>query len=50
MRPRGGLRPGIALPGGLGVAGVIVFLLLQVLSSSSGAGGAFAVDDPFGES
>ncbi len=50
MSPRGGLRPGVALPGGLGVAGVIVFLLIQVLSGSSGAGGAFAVDDPFGQS
>jgi len=50
MSPRGGLRPGVALPGGLGVAGVIVFLLIQVLSGSSGAGGTFAVDDPFGQS
>ena len=44
------MRPGVALPGGLGVAGVIVFLLIQVLSGSSGGGGAFAVDDPFGQS
>ena len=50
MRPRGGMRPGVALPGGVGVVGVIVFLLVQVLSGSEGSGGAFGVDSQFGES
>ncbi len=46
----GGVRPGIALPGGLGLAGVIVFVLLQVLSGGAGSDGAFGVDEPFGQS
>jgi uncharacterized protein len=44
------MRPGVALPGGVGVVGVIVFLLIQVLSGSEGSGGAFGVDSQFGES
>ena len=43
------MRPGVAVPGGLGIAGVIVFLLIQVLSGSGGSGPAFGVDDPFAQ-
>jgi predicted metalloprotease len=51
MRPRGGLPMGrgVTVPGGLGLAGVIIFLLFQVLSGG-GASGAYPVDDPFGAS
>ena len=51
MQPRGGLsmRPGVALPGGLGVVGVIVFVLIQALSGGGGSGGAFGVDNQFGQ-
>jgi predicted metalloprotease len=37
----------MAIPGGLGVAGVIVFLVLQLLAG--GGGPAFGVDNQFGE-
>jgi predicted metalloprotease len=49
MRPRGGLSMGrgVTIPGGLGIAGVILFLVIQALSSGGGSGG-FAVDNPFG--
>jgi predicted metalloprotease len=49
MRSRGGLSMGrgVTVPGGLGLTGVIVFLLIQVLSGG-GSGGAYSVDDPFG--
>jgi uncharacterized protein len=48
MSPRGGLSMGrgVTIPGGLGLTGVIVFLLIQVLSG--GSSGAYGVDDPFG--
>ena len=48
MSPRGGLSMGrgVTIPGGLGLTGVIVFLLIQVLSG--GSSGAYSVDDPFG--
>ena len=48
MGPRGGLSMGrgVTIPGGLGLTGVIVFLLIQVLSG--GSSGAYSVDDPFG--
>ena len=36
---------GVTIPGGLGLTGVIVFLLIQVLSG--GSSGAYSVDDPF---
>jgi len=39
---------GVTIPGGLGLAGVIIFLLIQVLSGGSSA--AYSVDDPFGAS
>jgi len=39
---------GVTIPGGLGLAGVIIFLLIQVLSG--GSSGAYSVDDPFGAS
>ena len=39
---------GVTIPGGLGIAGVIVFLLIQVLSGGGGSAGAFDVDNPFG--
>ena len=50
MRPRGGMSMGrgVTIPGGLGLAGVIIFLLIQVLSG--GSSGAYSVDDPFGAS
>jgi uncharacterized protein len=49
MRPRGGLSMGrgVTVPGGVGLAGVIIFLLVQVLSGG-GSSGAYSVDDPFG--
>lgn len=49
MRPRGmSMGRGVTIPGGLGLAGVIIFLLIQVLSG--GSSGAYSVDDPFGAS
>ncbi|MBN1530505.1 MAG: zinc metallopeptidase [Thermoleophilaceae bacterium] len=45
----GGLRPGVAVPGGIGLAGVIVYLLIQVLSGGGGSAPAFGVDDPFSQ-
>jgi uncharacterized protein len=51
MGPRGGLGMGrgVTIPGGLGITGVIVFLLIQVLSGGGGSGSSFGVDDPFGQ-
>jgi uncharacterized protein len=53
VRGRGGgglsMGRGVTVPGGLGLAGVIVFLLIQVLSGGGGSAGAFDVDDPFGQ-
>ena len=50
MGPRRGMRPGVAVPGGVGLAGVIVFILIQLLSGGSGGSGpAFGVDDPFAQ-
>jgi uncharacterized protein len=48
MGPGGGLSMGrgVTIPGGLGLTGVIIFLLIQVLSG--GSSGAYSVDDPFG--
>ncbi len=47
MRPRGGMPGGrMALPGGLGIGGVIVFLLFQVLS---GGASGFGVDSRFSD-
>jgi uncharacterized protein len=48
-RGGGGMRPAVAGAGGLGLLGALVFVLIQVLAGSSGSGGAFAVDDPFGQ-
>jgi uncharacterized protein len=52
MGPRGGLSMGrgVTIPGGLGLTGVIIFLLVQALSGGGGSSGAFSVDDPFGQS
>jgi uncharacterized protein len=49
MRPRGGLSMGrgVTVPGGIGLTGVIIFLLIQVLSG--GSSGAYSVDDPFNQ-
>jgi uncharacterized protein len=48
MRPRGGLPGGrVAIPGGLGIVGVIAVVLIQLLSSGGG-GSAFGVDNQFG--
>ena len=46
---RGGLGRGITIPGGVGVTGVIVYLLIQVLSGGAGSAGAFDVYSPFGQ-
>jgi uncharacterized protein len=40
---------GVTIPGGLGLAGVIVFLLIQALSGGGGSAGSFGVDNPFGQ-
>ena len=45
----GGLSRGITVPGGVGITGVIVYLLIQVLSGGGGSAGAFDVDSPFGQ-
>ena len=52
----GGLRPGslpmgrgVTIPGGLGLAGVIVYLLIQVLAGGGGSAGGYGVDNPFGQ-
>jgi predicted metalloprotease len=49
MRPSGGfgMSPRVALPGGAGIVGVIVFIAVQLLSG--GGGSAFGVDNQFGE-
>jgi predicted metalloprotease len=39
---------GVTIPGGLGITGLIVFLLIQVLSGGGGSAGAYSVDNPFG--
>ena len=53
VRGRGGgglsMGRGVTIPGGLGLAGVIIFLLVQVLSGGGGSAGAFDVDNPFGQ-
>ena len=47
QRAGGGLPGGrVAIPGGLGITGVIIFLAIQLLSG--GGGSSFGVDDPFG--
>jgi predicted metalloprotease len=50
MSPRGGMSmgPRVAVPGGIGIVGAILFVLIQVLSSGGGSGGAFGVDNQFG--
>jgi predicted metalloprotease len=40
---------GVTIPGGLGLAGVIVFLLIQVLSGGGASAGGFGVDNQFGQ-
>jgi uncharacterized protein len=53
---RGGLRTGggmsmgrgVTIPGGIGLAGVIVYLVIQVLAGG-GSAGAYGVDNPFGQ-
>ena len=48
---RGGLSMGrgVTIPGGLGITGVILFLVIQVLSGGGGgSAGGFGVDNPFG--
>jgi uncharacterized protein len=49
-RGRGGLSMGrgVTIPGGIGITGVIVFLLIQILSGGGGSAGGFDVDSPFG--
>jgi uncharacterized protein len=50
-RGGGGGMPGgrVAIPGGLGVAGVIIFLVIQLLGGGGGSGSAFGVDNQFGQ-
>jgi predicted metalloprotease len=50
QRAGGGFPGGgrVAIPGGLGITGILIFLALQVLSG--GGGSSFGVDDPFGAS
>src|SRR3954471_892839 len=50
MGPRGGLSMGrgVTIPGGLGVTGVIIFLVVQLLAGG-GSTSAFEVDDPFSQ-
>jgi predicted metalloprotease len=49
QRAGGGLPGGrVAIPGGLGVTGIIIFLAIQLLSGGSSGGSGFGVDDPFG--
>jgi len=46
----GGRMPGgaVAVPGGLGLVGVLVFLAIQILGGGGGSGGAFDVPGAFG--
>ena len=39
---------GVTIPGGVGLAGVIVYLVIQVLAGG-GSAGAYGVDNPFGQ-
>ena len=50
MRPRSGMgmSPRVALPGGAGIVGVVLFIAIQLLSGGGGSG-AFEVDNQFGE-
>jgi uncharacterized protein len=43
---QGGLPGGVAIPGGLGIVGVIIFVAIQVLGSNGGGGG-FSLPDAF---
>ena len=43
-----GMSPRVALPGGAGVIGIVLFLAIQLLGGGSGS--AFGVDSQFGES
>jgi uncharacterized protein len=49
---RGGGMPGgrMAVPGGLGVGGLVIFLLITLLSGGGGGTPAFGVDNQFGQS
>jgi predicted metalloprotease len=40
----------MAIPGGLGVAGLLIFLVIQLLGGGGGGGPAFGVDNQFGQS
>ena len=50
-RGGGGGMPGgrMAIPGGLGVAGVLIFLVIQLLGGGGSGGSAFGVDNQFGQ-
>ncbi|HET8820381.1 MAG TPA: neutral zinc metallopeptidase [Thermoleophilaceae bacterium] len=43
-----GMSPRVALPGGAGVIGIVLFIAIQLLGGGSGS--AFGVDNQFGES
>jgi predicted metalloprotease len=52
-RGRGGglsMGRGVTIPGGIGITGVIIFLLIQVLAGGGGSAGGFDVDSPFTQS
>jgi uncharacterized protein len=51
-RGSGGLSMGrgVTIPGGIGITGVIVFLVIQVLTGGGGSAGSFDVDSPFTQS
>ncbi|MEA2495836.1 MAG: uncharacterized protein QOJ29_3747, partial [Thermoleophilaceae bacterium] len=48
QRAAGGLPGGgrVAIPGGLGIGGILIYLAISLLSG--GGGSSFSVDDPFG--
>src|SRR3954454_14199437 len=50
QRAGGGLPGGgrVAIPGGLGITGILIYLAISLLSG--GGGSSFGVDDPFGSS
>jgi uncharacterized protein len=40
----------VAIPGGLGIGGILIYLAISLLGGGGGGGGSFGVDDPFGGS
>jgi predicted metalloprotease len=48
-RASSGVPGRVAIPGGLGLAGVVLFLLIQLLAGGGSSDSGFGVDTPFGE-